>query len=218
MTITAHSGCMGTPENSMESIIAGFENGADICEIDIRVPDGCGPILSHDDPKKPEACAKLEDAFAYLASRETGMYNLDVKDTRNLEQVQALAERYGVLDRVFFTGVWPHFVRDVRAKCPKIPYYLNFNMPPAWPRSKAFCRMSRGLIEHYGAVGLNTNKANLTQMLVEVFHRRGLPVSVWTARKEEDLLKCAACGVDNITTTRPDLRGLVDAQASAADE
>ena len=209
MTITAHSGCMDTPENSMASIRAGFENGADICEIDVRVPDGCEPILSHNSPKDPSACEKLEEALAFLASQEGGMYNLDVKDPKNLERVQALAEQYGVLDRVFFTGVWPNFVRAVRASCPKIPYYLNLRIPPKWKYSKTFCRFLRNYVQETGAVGLNTNKGNLSKTLVEVFHRKDLPVSVWTARSEEDFRECLACAPDNITTTRPDLRRLI---------
>ena len=40
-TITAHTGCEGTPDNSLDSIRAGVAAGADIVEIDLHfLPDG----------------------------------------------------------------------------------------------------------------------------------------------------------------------------------
>ena len=43
-TVTAHTGAMGTPENSLESMRVGFEN-ADIVEFDVRFNADKIPVL-----------------------------------------------------------------------------------------------------------------------------------------------------------------------------
>ena len=47
--ITAHSGCEGTPDNSMESIRKGIELGADCIEIDIRMDPHGEQRLTHNE-------------------------------------------------------------------------------------------------------------------------------------------------------------------------
>ncbi|MCQ2463606.1 MAG: hypothetical protein MJ177_09445, partial [Clostridia bacterium] len=48
-TITAHTGCMGTKPNSLDSICAGDRYKSDIVEFDLRFdPDG-NPVLWHDE-------------------------------------------------------------------------------------------------------------------------------------------------------------------------
>jgi glycerophosphoryl diester phosphodiesterase len=47
--ITAHSGCMNTLDNTLESVETGLRLGADVVEEDIRVTKDGIPVLSHDD-------------------------------------------------------------------------------------------------------------------------------------------------------------------------
>ena len=65
-TITAHTGCMNTEENSIESMETGIENGAKIIEFDVNFLSDGTAILAHDEPTGNEL--KLESAFEFLAN------------------------------------------------------------------------------------------------------------------------------------------------------
>jgi glycerophosphoryl diester phosphodiesterase len=47
--ITAHTGCMGTPDNTLQSIETGLNYGADILEEDVLITADGILVLSHDD-------------------------------------------------------------------------------------------------------------------------------------------------------------------------
>ena len=53
--ITAHSGCEGTPDNSLESVRAGVDLGADFVEVDVRLDPEGTPRLTHDMPAAYDA-------------------------------------------------------------------------------------------------------------------------------------------------------------------
>ncbi|CAH1223087.1 hypothetical protein PAECIP111891_05450 [Paenibacillus allorhizoplanae] len=61
--LTAHTGCMGTPDNSLLSIETAFHSGADIVEEDILITADGVLVLSHDD----SVCSV--DGTAYKISR-----------------------------------------------------------------------------------------------------------------------------------------------------
>ena len=42
-----------------------------------------------------------------------------------------------------------------------------------------------------------------SKKMVEIFHKEGLMVSVWTVNKEKDMHKVLPLGCDNITTRQP---------------
>lgn len=115
-TVTAHSGCMGLPDNSLEAIAAGIATGAEIVEFDLRFRRDGTPVLSHNAFfRKP---VTLADAFALLADHPGVRANVDVKDTKGLARVAPLARTYGVLDRIFYTGVFAADIPAVRKKKP----------------------------------------------------------------------------------------------------
>lgn len=197
-TVTAHSGSMGLPENTVEAMEAGVQAGAQIVEFDLQYNDAGEPVLSHDAPAGE--CPTLRDAFAFLAAHPLVRANVDVKDTSHLECVEPLAKETGVLERIFFTGLGEEDIPAAKEKCPSVPYYLNASVP-RFANIKKLAQKVRSL----GAVGVNINKRNLTARLTRGFHRDGLLVSVWTIDKENQALFALAMQPDNVTTRRPDM-------------
>ena len=98
-TVTAHTGCEGTRDNSLESISAGYAAGADIVEFDLRFDAEGKGILSHDEDEKNPVT--LEAALEAVASYESLRVNVDCKTTDNLSEVFTLGEQYGITDRLF---------------------------------------------------------------------------------------------------------------------
>ena len=201
-TITAHTGCMGTEENSVESMKKGVENGAKIIEFDVRfLPDGT-PILAHDEPTGNEL--KLQDAFEFLAKHKEIRANVDMKATDNMMMVQSLAEEYGVLDQIFFTGIGVEFVDAVKEGSPKIPYYLNVSVEKSKNTDEEYILSLVEQVKNSGAIGINFNYKSASKELVEVFHENGLLVSIWTVDDEFNMYKILSFTPDNITTRKPD--------------
>lgn len=201
-TVTAHTGAMGTPENSLESMRVGFEN-ADIVEFDVRFNANKIPVLCHGWPVSRNAVL-LEEAFRLLAQHPDKMANVDLKSTDNMPAVQELAERTGVLKQIFFTGVGASFVSAVQKGAPKIAYYLNCDIIPLLKNSTAYARWLAKRVADSGAVGLNCNYRNTTPRIVAAMRENGLLVSLWTASDEEQLNKILRLGPDNVTTRIPD--------------
>ncbi len=102
--ITAHSGCEGTPDNSLASIEKGIALGADCVEIDVRADQDGKLWLTHDLAEDFSGLAALEDAFARIQKSGIAV-NCDLKEYGALIPTLKLAEKYGIgPDRLIFSG------------------------------------------------------------------------------------------------------------------
>lgn len=202
-TCTAHTGCMDTEENSLEAIEAGVKSGAQIVEFDLNFNENNEPILSHDAPTGKEVT--LEEAFKKVSEYDNLKVNVDLKSCLALEKIKAVAEEYGVLDRIFFTGVNDEFLEAVQKANLGIPYYLNVNVDSKKKHDTEYIESLVQKVRDCGAIGINFNKDNASAELVQAFHNNGLLVSIWTVDKEKDMKKIITCLPDNITTRNPKL-------------
>ncbi len=199
-TCTAHTGCCGTKENSLESIVTGTRCGANVVEFDLNFNAEGEAVLSHDTPKGGEVT--LDEAFRLVADIPLIRVNVDVKNTADLEQVKMFAERHGLLGRIFYTGIFEKDVAAVRAQTPEIPYYLNVNVPERY--GKNYLNSLVRKVKDAGAIGINLNKKGASKKLVDTLHKNDLLVSFWTADSEKDICRLLTYSPDNITTKRPD--------------
>ena len=157
--VTAHSGCENTPENSLESMVAGIAAGADTVEIDVRATRDGTPILMHDpyvlrkgtdiavgeleihelnsdgadnDPAssgRRRAVTALEQALELIGSYDVTV-NLDVKDDLCIEGVVRLIRRHDLCEMVVLTGCPPARADILRSLAPELPVLLNAEAPP----------------------------------------------------------------------------------------
>lgn len=200
-TVTAHTGCEKTAENSLEAVRKGIECGADIVEFDLNFTENGEPVLSHNEPKGGEVT--LGEAFACLAEYDSVAANVDIKSTKALEKVLPLAEEYGVEERIFFTGVSEDYLGDVKSKAQGINYYLNLEVDASLAADSGYLDTLVAKTKNAGAEGINMNYKGLTAELVKAFHENGLKVSVWTVDGELDMYKALSASPDNITTRSP---------------
>lgn len=200
-TVTAHTGSMKTEDNSLESIRVGLEN-ADIIEFDVLFNSEGVPVLAHDNPEN--ATVTLEEAFVILSENKSAKANVDLKTDENLDKIQLLAEKYNVLDQIFFTGVKEEKVDAVKTLCPKIKFYLNFEPKKLKCSDDEYISEVIAKVKGYGAVGLNCPFGKVTGKFVSVCRENGLSVSLWTAKNTLQSKKILALSPDNITTRIPD--------------
>lgn len=201
-TLTAHTGCEGTADNSLEAITMGYEKDADIVEFDLNFNSSGNPVLSHDEPK--EDTVSVEEAFKLIAEYDSLKVNVDCKKTDDLRSVVALSEKYGIRDRIFYTGIEEKNVPAVKEQTPDVEYYLNVPKKEIGRNERSLSALA-DKIKNLGAVGINMKYTKCSKRLVEVFHSKGLLVSVWTINSERDMKKVLPLGVDNITTRYPSM-------------
>ncbi|HOO22639.1 MAG TPA: glycerophosphodiester phosphodiesterase [Clostridia bacterium] len=203
-TITAHTGCEKTPENSLESIVKGIASGANVVEFDIRFLEDGTPVLCHDEDEKSYSSVTAPAALALLAQYSCKV-NLDLKETSHLENLAYFVELYDLGDRCFFTGVSADMVDDVKEKAPEIPYYLNIKVPLTKKHNLAYAKKLGSQALDAGAIGVNLNYKGVTKENVSVWKDMGLLVSVYTLNRAMDINLALYKGVDNITTLKPSL-------------
>ncbi len=200
-TVTAHTGCEGTKDNSLEAIKKGADSGADIIEFDLRFDKEGKGILSHDETEGK--AVTLEEAFELVASFDKLKVNVDCKTTDNLAEVYRLSEKYGITDRIFYTGIEVKDVEAARLQTPQISYFLNYKVKGLKKRNVKYIRSLISLTKEKGALGLNIRYSQCSKKMVDMFREEGLSVSVWTANSPRVMKKCLSFAPDNITTRYP---------------
>lgn len=201
-TLTAHTGNENTKDNSLESIRSAAENGADIVEFDLMFRKISGVAVMRHSRPVPFGCPTVEQGFKEVLKTDLKI-NVDVKDPSHLDKAMELAEKIGVKERCFFTGVEEKWVSAVKKQCPDMTYYLNTNVDGRRATEKDYIDALVKKVKDSGAVGINCHYGAMNGEIVSAFHSAGLQVSVWTVNNLEDYRKIAAMGVDNITTRFP---------------
>lgn len=204
ITVTAHTGCMNTKANTIESIEAGFSAGADIVEVDIRFDSEGIPVLSHDSIDKSKEYVTLSQAFDYMKNFPDKKMNLDIKSTENMPEIQRLAKEKGVIEQVFFTGITEKFINAAKTGCPEITYYLNLGGKNILTKVPFYINYLVKKTKQLGATGINLSKFNCSKMLIDIFHKNDLSVSVWTITDKKTAKKYIEMLPDNITCKNPD--------------
>ena len=126
-TITAHSGCEGTADGSLEAVLRGIELGADLVEVDVRRVAGLGLMLAHDASTDPAALVTLEAAFREIAKYPAVGVNCDLKQYGLARDVISLAGACGLAEgQLAFSGsLTPRQLRDDPMIARRAKVYLN---------------------------------------------------------------------------------------------
>lgn len=197
-TVTAHTGPGEIPMNSMFSLRYSLQSGADVVEFDLAMNSDGVAVMAHGSPD--EAKATLEDGFALVAEYVGVQVNVDVKNTAAVEQAQELAIKYGILDRIFYTGLQEGHIAYIKEHSPLVPYYLNCGFSSNDPEEYArVCDRAVSL----GAIGLNLSYTGLTPELSDIAHEKGLLISAYTVNSASDMRATLKCMPDNITSEFP---------------
>ena len=214
MMITAHSGCEGTPDNSMESILRGVELGADCVEIDIRMDEKCGMWLTHDVTADYENAVPLEKALRVIAQAGIAV-NCDLKEYRTFLPVLEMAEACGIAkERLIFSGSV-----DIKALAeqPEIAararIFLNSEeicryMAEVYPETRegqtAYIMENlseaAALMKKLGVEALNAPYKYLTDDEMARLRAADVQLSLWTVNDEADQAWLMKADLVNMTT------------------
>lgn len=200
--VTAHSGCDGTPDNSLAFLFHALQCGADALEVDVRTaPDGT-LYLGHD--QADASCPRLDQAFQLL--RDSPMrINCDLKQPDLEEAVLSLARGWGVAGRLLFSG---SVSTERMLQNPEVRSRTLLNIASVFPgdrgtpleeRLEELIRACRAC----GAAAVNVSYERCTDLVLARFRAEGIGVSAWTVNEEPAARRLLDWGIYNITTRRP---------------
>lgn len=212
--ITAHSGCEGTPDNSMASIEKAVALGADCVEIDVRA-DGKGKLwLSHDLPEDYSGLVSLEAAFVLI--RESGVaVNCDLKEYGALQPVLALADQFGIApEKLIFSGsvdtalleTAPDIARRARIFINSeelMRDLMKTGLPDRTGQTAFMLAHPEAVADRLHALGaeaLNVPYKHMPDELIAKLRARNVALSLWTLNDEAVLRAFMEKDLLNITT------------------
>ena len=204
-TITVHTGAYNTQMNSIDSVKVAIDNNAKVIEVDIRQrPDGT-VVMAHDLVVTNNDGVPFEEIVPLLKGTDVRI-NLDIKETRALNNLHKILVENELLEQSILTGIETINVKSVKeSDCADMEYYLNY-MPS---RSRVFFDEYRtkliDLLNETGAVGINCNYKYANSQLSSLLHKNGYKLSVWTVNTERRAKKMLAIKPDNITTKEPQM-------------
>lgn len=199
-TITAHTGAFDTAEDSLESVQAAIDNNVEIVEIDIRQRPDKTLVISHDIVVMNNEGVPLSEVFELL-QQDDCLINLDIKETRTLDQLHDMLVEYNLLSRAFLTGIDLLSVSDVKeSACADMDYYLNYQPSRIKIFTDDYKQRILELLEETGAVGINCNYTYASATLSNLLHDNGYKLSVWTVNSTFAMKRMLMLKPDNITT------------------
>ena len=212
--ITAHSGCEGTPDNSMGSIMTGIELGADCVEIDIRM-DAYGKLwLTHDIAGSFDGILSLEEAFTVIAKAGIAV-NCDLKEYPALFPTIAMADKCGVKhENLIFSGqISPAFLTEHPEVAQRARIFINSEEIYMFLASAPLAdhpTCTRYISENIakvadcmraiGTEALNAPYKHMPDTLIAALHSADIKLSLWTVNDDENLSRLLSMDIHNITT------------------
>ncbi|MEV1053164.1 glycerophosphodiester phosphodiesterase [Streptomyces sp. NPDC049887] len=201
-------------ENTLPSLRAAIDRGADAVEVDVRLTRDGVPVLLHDGTlerlwghDRPLArlshaqltgltsggLPTLEEALAAVGGHRL-MLDLPGADEAAVRTIIGTVHRSGAADRVYYTG-GPVGMLAVRDADPDAEIALTWTtLAPPRPVLLASLR-PRWLNYRFGLV---------SRELADRVHTSGYLLSVWTADTRGTMRRLVGRGVDSITTNRVD--------------
>jgi glycerophosphoryl diester phosphodiesterase len=215
--VIGHRGAAAVaPENTLASLAAAVDAGADLVEFDVV----SGLMLAHSAEEIPDDAASLDDALELLAGRGVGAH-VDVKQVGIEQQVMDALRRHGLAERAVVSATAAKSVRRIAAIAPSVhraigyPHDRHGVSGVRWPTAltHAAAATLRSVMPLRLPLLLRVAHANVLSLhwalvspaLVAAAHARGVPVLAWTANEPGLVERLVADGVDGIVTDNPRL-------------
>ena len=202
------------PENTLASLEAAVDAGADIVEFDV-LP---GLRLGHSVREAAAEPLALDDALAFLARHDVGVH-LDLKHQGYERDVAVAVARHALGERALVSTAFASIARRMRAAAPELPVAIGYprdrlgvsklRWPAPLPRTGAAAvRQAMPLrvpllLCWARATVLALHHTLCSRAAVATAHRLGAPVLAWTVNDEAALRCVVAAGVDGIVSDDP---------------
>ncbi len=202
MKITAHSGCDGTKENSLEFLQYALETNVDCVEVDVRNTN-CELVLGHDE----SSGVTLKQAFELLKKYPDKKMNCDLKNENLEELVYQSALEEDVVKQLIYSGyVDIHKCNQGQKGFEQVEVYFNIKniVTNIYEERKYTDDLETALLKIHrsGIKVVNIEYHFLRSYLVSLMEQMHLKASVWTVNEKEDMSEFMKEDVVENMTTR----------------
>ena len=218
------------PENTIATFDRGLEGGADSLELDVHLSRDGIVVVNHDavldrttrakGPLKERTAGELAEfdvppLRAVLARYPKVGIIIELKE-RGAELAEAVVDevrRAGASDRVCLGSFSISALRAARAAAPAIATSAaRFEVRLALYRS--WCGLSPGRVPYqaFQVPEISGSTRVVSPRFVQLAHKAGIAVHVWTVDEPEDIRRLLDWGVDGIISDRPDVAAEVVGQ------
>lgn len=204
------------PENTISSFLKAIEAGADLVELDVQVTLDGIPIALHDEDlvrvagininaRKSrfndlreisvggEKIPSLEEVLRLVTDKVGILIEIKVPGDENV--VIDTVKMVGVEEKIAIISFYEEALANVKRRSPNVPCGIIYTQPPG----KILKAKMAGFEMVVPRYPLATKKA------VDLAHRMGIKVVVWTVNDEKLVAEMASRGVDGITTDYPSM-------------
>ena len=201
-TVTAHSGCNGTEDNTIASLLEAINSGADILELDVNEDENGAALMTHDyEPGK--TYPTFEEGLSFIKEHSDSVrVNVDLKTSHVSYAADEVIRKLDMADRCFFTGVNEGDIQTVAATV-SIPYYINVHTSVFDMFNEEYWIKKASEIQSFGGIGINCSFKSISKKGVEIMRKNSLLVSVFTPSGNSELDYALTLRPDNITTRNP---------------
>jgi glycerophosphoryl diester phosphodiesterase len=229
----AHRGFSGiAPENTLIAFQKAIELNPDGFELDIHLSKDGELVVIHDDAVDRTtngkgkivdlslAELKILDAGSWFDSKYAGEriptlaevlalakdkidVMVELKATGTPEKAVPLIEQFGMVDQVVIFSFSSELLKIAKSMNPNLSMlHLLWVKPEEKESFPPETLITRTLSAHANIIGMNWN--GVTPRLVEMAHKRGLGIRVYTVDEETDMRAMIEMGVDGIISNRID--------------
>jgi glycerophosphoryl diester phosphodiesterase len=221
--ITAHTGCMNTLPNSIQSVLEGLKAGADIIEVDVRATKDGVVVLLHDGVLKTPGGARRVQDMSFeelnaltkydeivrldevlpLIKDNHRVINLDVKEDNAIDPMIRTVEKHNMRDYAIITGCEKERAAFFKQHYRSYQVLLNASTS-LYEESKgdynSFLKETIRDAIATSCCGININYLLCNEEFINYANLRCLPVLVWTVDDFYQMKKFLDIGVHSITS------------------
>lgn len=214
----AHRGApLIAAENTIPSLAAAVELGADLVEFDIVAHSDGTLIVAHSIREQTPESPTLERVLRFFAEEATttGLH-VDLKSGGVEAVLVEMLRAHGLLERTFVSSCHAASLRALRSLAPDVTLALTYPydryrlgtrsaLAPATRAALACARAAlppraSRLLRRAGADALSLHHSLVSRRVVEAAHHRDAAVIAWTVDDVGTLRTLLAAGVDGIVT------------------
>jgi glycerophosphoryl diester phosphodiesterase len=222
--VFAHRGGAGlAPENTMAAFANGLALGADGVELDVHLSSDGAAVVIHD--ATVDRTTTGRGTVAHMGAAELaklGAPTLDdvlrqFRDTRVVIELKVnskhlahavidAVKRADAVERVCVGSFGQRVLNAVRGSAPALATSAG-REEVRWALYQSWIRRAPGGPKYAGfqVPEMSHGTRVVSPRFVELAHRAGLGVHVWTVDRVEDARRLISWGVDGLITDRPDL-------------
>lgn len=222
--ITAHSGCMNTQPNTIQSVLKGIKYGANIIEVDIRATKDGIPILLHDDyindlhnnvfkikditfkelisNEKTKNIVTLEEVLDLVLDYDI-ILNLDMKSFNGIEPMVKIIQNRKMIDRVILSGCEKEKALYMYTNHPQFKVLYNVNDNLFNSLNLNYEEVIKKIYDdaiRMSCFGINIKYEYCKKELIDFMQLRFMPVALWTVDDINEMKKYIKMNVYSITT------------------